>query len=100
MWHETISWQFLYGGKFYYSVGKTKMQGFRAFFDFNDTLIDFNANTRIVMTIDGMYTVVKEVVQGITEEDMRDGTYNLSGQRVANPSKGVYIVNGRKMVVR
>ena len=26
--------------------------------------------------------------------------YNLAGQRVANPTKGLYIVNGRKVVIK
>ena len=26
--------------------------------------------------------------------------YNLNGQRVANPSKGLYIVNGKKVVIK
>ena len=46
-----------------------------------------------------------DIVTGITEVEGRsrstDGTvYNLSGQRVAKPSTGVYIRNGKKMIVR
>ena len=26
--------------------------------------------------------------------------YNLSGQRVANPTKGLYIVNGKKVIIK
>ena len=26
--------------------------------------------------------------------------YNLNGQRVANPSKGLYIVNGKKVIIK
>ena len=26
--------------------------------------------------------------------------YNLNGQRVANPTKGLYIVNGKKVVIK
>ena len=34
-------------------------------------------------------------------ERLKSGTYyNLSGQRVMNPSKGLYIVNGRKVVMK
>ena len=29
-----------------------------------------------------------------------DGYYNLSGQRVAQPSKGLYIVNGKKVIIK
>lgn len=37
----------------------------------------------------------------ITTSDKNTGaTYNLKGQRVANPSKGLYIVNGRKVIMK
>ena len=32
--------------------------------------------------------------------DVRGDYYNLNGQRVAQPTKGLYIVNGRKVVIR
>ena len=35
-----------------------------------------------------------------TSDDKANTTYNLSGQRVANPSKGLYIVNGRKVIIK
>ena len=38
-------------------------------------------------------------VRGQTEE-VRGEYYNLSGQRVANPTKGLYIVNGKKVVIK
>ena len=33
-------------------------------------------------------------------EDVRGEVYNLNGQRVAQPTKGLYIVNGRKVVIK
>ena len=30
----------------------------------------------------------------------RDAYYNLNGQRVSHPSKGIYIVNGKKVVIK
>ena len=33
-------------------------------------------------------------------DDVRDVFYDLSGRRVENPTKGVYIVNGRKVVIK
>ena len=35
-----------------------------------------------------------------SEEMIVEGYYNLSGQRVAQPQKGLYIVNGRKVLVK
>ena len=33
-------------------------------------------------------------------EDVRGDFYNLNGQRVINPTKGLYIVNGKKYIVK
>ena len=33
-------------------------------------------------------------------EDVRGDFYNLNGQRVAQPTKGLYIVNGRKVIMK
>lgn len=33
-------------------------------------------------------------------EEVKNGTYNLQGQRVAQPRKGLYIVGGKKVVVK
>lgn len=32
--------------------------------------------------------------------NVEGGGYNLAGQRVAQPTKGLYIVNGRKVVMK
>ena len=33
-------------------------------------------------------------------EEVRGEYYNLAGQRVANPTKGLYIVNGKKVIIK
>ena len=33
-------------------------------------------------------------------EDVRGEYYNLAGQRVAQPTKGLYIVNGKKVILK
>jgi len=33
-------------------------------------------------------------------EQAADAVYSLSGQRVATPKKGLYIVNGKKMIIK
>ena len=35
-----------------------------------------------------------------TEKAERTGVYNLAGQRVAKPQHGIYIVNGKKVVIK
>jgi uncharacterized protein YhfF len=47
---------------------------------------------------DGETTGVSEVRS--QKEDVRGEYFNLNGQRVAQPTKGLYIVNGRKVVVK
>ncbi len=40
-------------------------------------------------------------VEGVKAESVESGEYfNLAGQRVAQPTKGLYIVNGKKVVVK
>jgi roadblock/LC7 domain-containing protein len=42
-------------------------------------------------------TVINEV--GNTEQEA-EGYYNLSGQRIAQPTNGLYIVNGKKVIIK
>ena len=37
----------------------------------------------------------------IVKTQMADGQYyNLAGQRVSNPTKGLYILNGKKVIIK
>ena len=86
---------FLSGNKFWYSNGSTKMKGFRAYFDFYDVLSEVeNASARIDFNFDDT-TGIKEIhgANGNAE-----GTYDLQGRKVEEPVKGLYIVNGKKVV--
>jgi hypothetical protein len=86
---------FLSDNKFWYSNGSTKMKGFRAYFDFYDVLSEVeNASARIDFNFDDT-TGIKEIhgANGNAE-----GTYDLQGRKVEEPVKGLYIVNGRKVV--
>ena len=51
---------------------------------------------------DGIIHLQVEVPTGIEEmEIVRDGvTFNLTGQRVTNPTSGLYIRNGRKYLIK
>ena len=93
---------FLNGGKFWYSVGTTKIKAFRGFFNFNDLLPDFEDNyaeaPRMSIVIDDMITSI----EGINADNIAPtGTYTLGGLKTECPTtKGVYIVNGKKVVVK
>jgi hypothetical protein len=42
-------------------------------------------------------------LDGIPTDDRRYGdgiTYNLQGQKVDNPTRGIYIINGKKVVIK
>ena len=85
---------FLSNNKFWYSTGNTKMKAYRAYFEFLDKLTDKSANTRIDFNFDET-TGIKEVHGNANVE----GTYDLQGRKVEEPTnKGLYIVNGRKVV--
>lgn len=70
------------------------MKAYRAYFEFLDKLTDKSANTRIDFNFDET-TGIKEVHGNANAE----GTYDLQGRKVEEPTnKGLYIVNGRKVV--
>lgn len=91
---------FLNNNKFYYSVGKTKCKAFRAWFWFKDLLSDVaTSSSRITFQVDdGSTTGINDVRS--KKEDVRCDVYDLQGRRIENPTKGLYIRNGRKEVIK
>ena len=55
-----------------------------------------NGDMYMTQKDDAPTTGIKEVKAATTD----DTYYNLGGQRVTNPAKGVYIINGKKVVIR
>jgi len=98
--NTTLDWGmlFLSGNNFWYSVGETKMKAYRGYFNFYDLLPDFeNNNARIQMVFDGEATAIHAVDRTASTDD---GYYNLAGQRVEQPGKGLYIKNNKKVIVK
>lgn len=102
---------FLSGGKFWYSTGKTKMKPFRAYFDFYDVLPEgASSQSSARITFDFGETEVTpepETPTGVVTTnytnytDFTDGVfYDLSGRKVSKAVKGVYIKNGRKIIIK
>ena len=91
---------FLSGNKFWYSIGDTKMKAFRAYFNFNDLLPDFedNYDSRITMSFGDETMGIRNANVNVNDNRY----YNLNGQRVENSNmkKGLYIRNGRKEIVK
>ena len=91
---------FLSGGKFWYATAQTKpMKAFRAYFDFYDILSEVEEAGAPVFKSFG-----DEVSTGISEssrEAVGSGRYyNLQGVEVVHPRKGLYIVNGKKVILK
>lgn len=71
---------------------KATVEKGKAYLVFNETI------TAPAMVFDGAITGISAIESaGIAEDGIY---YNLSGQRVAQPTKGLYIVNGKKMIVK
>ena len=92
---------FLNSSKFWYSIGSTKINASRAYFDFDDLLPDFEDNyaeAPVLISFDDGLTGIGLNAKGETTND--SVIYNLNGQRVETPKKGLYIINNKKVVVK
>ncbi len=91
---------FLSSNKFYYSDGSIKMKGYRAYFEFLDVLTEIEEGPHVKIFFDGDddETGIDMVITGRRTED---DVYDLSGRRVGRqPQRGIYIVNGKKVVIK
>ena len=99
---------FLSGNKFYYATASSKhMKAFRAYFDFDDYLpeAETGASARIKLSINGDGNTTN--IDPRTMQTIESGkVYNMNGQYVGEAEdanslpKGIYIVNGKKKVIK
>ena len=83
----------LNGNKLQKAGAAASIKGFRAYFD-----VPAAAEGRLAISFDGETTGIATIkADGSLEIE---GAYNLNGQRVAAPQKGLYIVNGKKVVIK
>lgn len=89
---------FLSGNKFYYSVGKTVSKAFRGYFWLKDVLPDLDtANARISMNVEeGEVTGIRLQKRSATTQLL----FDLQGRHVSNPERGLYIYEGRKVIIK
>lgn len=88
---------FLNGGDFWYSTGHSNIKAFRGYFELVDVLASLEtADSNVKMVFRGETTGIKDV----TVETANDDMYDLQGRRIVNPDKGVYIKNGKKVVIK
>ena len=94
---------FISNDEFWYSTGKTNIKAFRGWFELDAVLgqeTDFGTKVRI--SINGAPTYIEDIQAG----QVVDGVYNMQGMFVGNNvdlnrlPKGIYIVNGKKVMVK
>ena len=89
---------FISNNKFYYSNGKTNMKAFRGWFELQAVLNEaVVVESHVYLSLDDETTDINMVHgSGIKA----DGYYDLQGRKIENPKKGLYINNGKKVVVK
>ena len=100
---------FLANNQFWYSNGNTSIKAYRATFWFQQiggspiVLNSYNGgSSRIVMSFnDSETTAIGGALSLNDKEEMRNEKYyNLSGQQVKTPAKGVYVKDGKKVIFK
>ena len=90
--------------KLYYPKQNISVNACRGYFIIPQAAANLFSSTsapQIVMGFDDGETTSIQVVNGSGVKDQGSDTYyNLNGQRVAQPTKGLYIVNGKKVIVK
>ena len=90
---------FLQNDKFYYpGTSDATLNAFRAYFSVTEDVPEAATSRGIEIDIDGVSTGIDFIENKATGEVKV--IYDLSGRRVANPTKGLYIVNGKKVVIK
>ena len=86
------------GNTLHYPSGAMNINAFRAYFELSEQMSEQGTLSRIVMNIDDDATGIATINHAPSTENQY---YDLQGRKVnLKPSKGVYIVNGRKVIVR
>jgi hypothetical protein len=98
------------GSYYYYKLAKDKTNGLGWYWGANDggvftngahkayLAVPQNLGTRGYIGFDDGTTAIEGVVKNA---EINDGVYyNLLGQRVDHPSKGIYILDGKKVVIK
>ena len=90
---------FLSGNQFWYSVGETEMKGFRGYFDLRDVLTDVedSYSSRISFSFENETTGISEIVNS---ESSNSKWFDLQGRRVAKPEKGLFVKDGKKVIIK
>ena len=93
---------FLSDNKFWYSDGSNTIKGFRGYFWLKDFNSSSGSASRLLLSIDGEPTAIYSISSETGAFTIEDGKiYNLNGMELDTPTKkGIYIQNGKKIVVK
>lgn len=84
------------GNKLTFPTTTGNINGFRAYFHLtNNTATNARSFT---MNFDDEATAISIMLKDETVDDQ--AIYNLNGQRIAQPQRGLYIINGKKRIVK
>lgn len=87
--------------RFWYSAGGSKLLPYRAYFSFTDFDYEANIQTTAAPRFRISYDEISTGIKVVSEKKAEDNQYyNLQGCKVSNPTKGLYIVNGKKVIVK
>ena len=91
---------YLMDNNFKYSSGSSKLKAFRAYFNFRDKLYGYMTTSApaITLDIDGSTTGISALE--LDADKTADSYYTVQGLQVSQPKRGLYIVNGKKMIVK
>lgn len=89
---------FISNNQFWYSTGKTTTKAFRCWFELDAVLNkETEFESRIIMNfLDGSEST--GIHDNNRETIIHNGYYNLQGQRIDYPRKGLYIKDGKKII--
>lgn len=87
---------FIANGKLFMSTGETSIKAFRAYIDAQGLAPE----ARISFFIDGETTDISDALRLNDKAESVKNVYDLQGRKVAHPTRGLYIVNGKKVIVK
>ena len=89
---------FLNNDRLWFCTGSNTTKAFRGYFEIDD--VEYSAETRLSINVDSEATGITETNYPNNRHFGQDEeTYDLQGRKVNSKQKGVYIENGKKIVV-
>ena len=86
-------------GGFSFSTGQTTIKAYECFFSLDTALGECGRTPdNIVLVIDGVAQDTTTAIADIEGSTPDAPTFNLRGQRVTTPRRGLYIRNGQKVI--